>query len=232
MPIQNKQQWFETYLGQRLFLCEQDYFDQAVTDVFGYNAIQIGCPQHDFLRTNRMPFKLCVGVETGSALQATPDFLPIESASTDLILLPHTLEFNLNPHQILRETYRVLVPEGRVVICGFNPYSFWGVRRLFNSGINNFPWDGNFISLPRLKDWLTLLDFEMTAGRLCFYVPPFNQEKWLRRFNFMEAAGDRWWPIYGGIYFLQAIKRVHGMRIIKPKWNDKLAVKKRIVQVT
>jgi hypothetical protein len=41
----------------------------------------------------------------------------------------------------------------------------------------------------------------------------------------MEAAGDRWWAVSGGIYFLHAIKRVPGMRLLKPQWNDKLVGK-------
>ena len=226
MPMQNQQQWFETCLGQYLLEWEQSYFDQAVADVFGYNAIQIGFPQHDFLRSNRMPLRFCAGTENGVALRTAPDFLPIESSSIDLVLLPHVLEFSSNPHQILREVQRVLMPEGHVIICGFNPRSLWGVRRWFGSARYDFPWRGNFISLPRLKDWLTLLDFEMTAGRLRCYAPPFSQEKWLRRFSFMEAAGDRWWPISGGVYFLQAVKRVHGMRVIKPEWKDVLAARR------
>lgn len=47
----------------------------------------------------------------------------------------------------------------------------------------------------------------------------------------MEIAGDRWWPISGGIYFLQAIKRVHGMRVIKPERKDVLAAKRRMAPI-
>ena len=231
MPIQNQQQWFETCLGQYLLEREQSYFDQAVMDVFGYNAVQIGFPQHDFLRTNRMPLQFCADIEKGAALLANPDFLPIESNSIDLVLLPHILEFSSNPHQILREVQRVLVAEGQVIICGFNPRSLWGARKWFGSSKHNFPWNGNFIALPRLKDWLTLLDLEMTAGKLSCYAPPINQEKWLQRFKFMEFTGDRWWPISGGVYFLQAIKRIHGMRVIKPAWKDVLAAKRRMSPV-
>ena len=228
MPMQNQQQWFKTCLGQYLLGQEQSYFDQAVMDVFGYNAIQVGFPQHNFLSANRMSLQFCTGTEEGVSLLAAPDFMPIESNSIDLILLPHVLEFSSNPHQILREVQRVLMAEGHVIISGFNPRSLWGVRQWFGSAKHSFPWNGNFISLPRLKDWLALLDFEMTAGRLCCYAPPFSQEKWLRRFNFMEFTGDRWWPISGGVYFLQAVKRVHGMRVIKPEWKDVLATKRRM----
>ncbi len=55
------------------------------------------------------------------------------------------------------------------------------------------------------------------------YVPPFAQDKWLLRFRFMETAGDRWWPIAGGVYFLHVIKRVRGMRLIRPSWREEAA---------
>ena len=65
-----------------------------------------------------------------------------------------------------------------------------------------------------------MLDFEITEDRLCCYVPPFSQEKWLKRFHFMEEAGDRCGRFSGGVYFLTAVKRVHGMRVIKPEWKE------------
>ena len=239
MPTKNKLEWFETCLGQYLLEREQNHFDEAVADVFGYNAMQIGFPQYDFLRANRMPLQFCAGTEEGAAVRGSPEFLPIETNSIDLVLLPHVLEFSSNPHQILREVQRVLMPEGHVIVCGFNPRSLWGVRgvlglvegRLSRSMENQYPWRGNFISLPRLKDWLTLLDFEITKDRLCCYVPPFSQEKWLKRFSFMEAAGDRWWPFSGGIYFLTAVKRVHGMRVIKPEWKEVRAARRGMAPV-
>ena len=48
----------------------------------------------------------------------------------------------------------------------------------------------------------------------------------------MEAAGDRWWPIAGGVYFLQAVKRVRGVRLIMPKWSDRLVPAKRLAAST
>lgn len=226
---QGMQQWFETSLGQYLLREEQGYFDQVVADIFGFHALQIGFSQLNFLRANRIPFQFRLGISPGASLYALPDFLPIDSCSLDLILLPHILEFNSNPHQILREVHRVLIPEGQVVISGFNPLSLWGANRYLKVAKQEFPWCGQFIALPRLKDWLKLLDFEIIGGRLGCYVPPCNKERWIKRFHFMEAAGDRWWPISGGVYFLQAIKQVHGMHIIKPSWEKNLSAKRKIV---
>ena len=78
-----------------------------------------------------------------------------------------------------------------------------------------------------MKDWLALLGFDVSAGRLIGYVPPFDSEQWRRRFGFMEPAGDRWWAVGGAVYMLQAIKRVRGMRLITPAWQEKAAREKR-----
>ncbi|HEY6281037.1 MAG TPA: methyltransferase domain-containing protein [Burkholderiales bacterium] len=224
-------EWFETPLGQYLLQQEQSYFDKTVADVFGFNAVQLGLAPYDFLRVSRIPLRFAS--DRDGAVKVRVDFpqLPFATNSIDLLLLPHVLEFSENPHQILREAERVLMPEGHLVICGFNPRSLWGLSRMLWRKSGEYPWRGRFIALPRLKDWLALLGFEMAAGRLGCYVPPFRQEKWLHRFGFLEAAGDRWWAITGGVYFLQAVKRVQGLRLIRPNWNDALKPKKSLAPV-
>jgi SAM-dependent methyltransferase len=223
--------WFSTPLGARLLDAEQAYFDRELADVFGFNAIQLGLPEFDFLRANRMPFRCVIGPEGPVRAQSDHCALPLQAASADLVVLPHALEFSPNPHQVLREVSRVLVPEGHVVLSGFNPWSLWGLRRAAASRDGAFPWCGQFINLPRIKDWMALLGFELAAGRMCFYAPPVAAESWFRRFGFMEAAGDRWWPFAGGIYFLHGIKRVHGMRIITPMWRRADVRKKALAAV-
>ena len=91
------------------------------------------------------------------------------------------------------------------------------------------PWNGRFLSLLRVKDWLALLGFDVSAGRLIAYAPPFDSEKLRRRFGFMEPAGDRWWAVGGAVYMLQAIKRVRGMRLITPSWQERAARDKGVV---
>jgi hypothetical protein len=112
----------------------------------------------------------------------------------------------------------VLRPEGQVVILCFNPVSLWGVKKLF-AAPPHAPWDGEFVSVLRMKDWLKLLNFEMRGGRFGCYRFPYTSEKWLGRFGFLEHAGDRWWPVAGAVYLMQAKKRVPGMRIITPSWR-------------
>lgn len=215
--------WYATERGAYVLRWERAQFDSAVEDVFGFVAIQIGAQRPDFLAVNRIPLRACIDVSTGGCVRAVPDALPIASQSVDLIVLPHVLEFSASPHQILREAERVLRPEGRIVISGFNPLSLWGVRRMFGHRGGSYPWCGEFIGLLRLRDWLKLLGFELDGGRFGCYAPPFRRGKWLQRSAFMEKAGDRWWPIAGGVYVVRAVKRVHGMRLVRPAWKNSRA---------
>ena len=229
-------QWFDTPRGRYVLGWEQGQYDNAVDDMFGFHAAQIGLPQIEFLRENRIPLRFHAGREAGCALQAEPTHLPLASHSMDLVVLPHVLEFAEHPHQILREAERVLRPEGHIVISGFNPLSLWGVKRAAGSAVarqdcGEFPWRGRFIGLLRLKDWLSLLGFELNGGRFGCYAPPFAQAKWLERASFMEKAGERWWPIAGAIYVVRAVKRTVGMRLVQKPWRDVAIKRPSLVQV-
>ncbi len=153
--------------------------------------------------------------------------LPFPANSLDLVVMPHTLELHLDPHATLREVERVLMPEGRVVICGLNPASLWGLRqrrsewyRRMGMGEVFLPQAGDMIGYWRLRDWLRLLSFEVESGRFGCYRPAVARDAWLQRFHWMERAGARWWPIFGAAYFLVAVKRVRGMRLLGPAWRS------------
>lgn len=218
MSIEHQDQWLQTPLGSYLQAREQALFDDAVSDVFGFNAVQVGMLSMDLLRNSRMPYCLRTDVDEG-AIRCVSSQLPFASNSIDLLQLPHVLEFSDDPHQTLREAERVLVPEGHIMISGFNPLSTWGLKRLIARD-EGYPWGGNFLSLLRIKDWLALLGFEVIATRMTCYAPPCRNPSWLGRFQGMDKAGDRWWPMTGGIYFIEARKRVLGMRLIRPNWQS------------
>lgn len=223
--------WLQTPTGAYVREWEQRHLNTLTADIFGFNAVQIGSPQIHALQANRMPYRWltdsALPPESQSELEipqvVTHDFceLPFASQSLDLVILPHVLEFAAEPHQILREVERVLIPEGQVIICGFNPSSLWGLRQAGGrfTGAHFLPSDGEFIRLPRLKDWLKLLNMEVNRGHFGCYAPPCKTDKWLERFGFMENAGERWWPYFGAVYIVQAVKRVPGMRLIGPAWS-------------
>jgi SAM-dependent methyltransferase len=157
--------WFAAPLGNYLLTRELAWFDRTVADIFGYHAIQIGLPEYSFLAQSRIATRWTVDYDAPAQLRADPHWLPFTENALDLIVLPHALEFTTEPHQLLREAYRTLRPEGQIVISGFNPFSLFGAKRYFGRE-QAPPWNGNFIALYRLKDWLALLGFEVTGGGL------------------------------------------------------------------
>ena len=230
-PFQHWTTWATSPLGQRLIAEEQQWLDSTVQDVFGYHALQIGPDGLDALRTNRMSSRMRMRVADYPAIAHPPgettlrgslQDIPFKTQSIDLLILSHALEVAPDPHALLREADRVLIPEGRLVILGFNPVSIWRLRKGCRS-VNQFPPAGHdWIALSRIKDWLELLSFDLGAGGASAfgaYNPPFDSERWLTRMQWMDPAGRRWWPMFGGVYFLMAVKRVHHMRLIGPAWK-------------
>lgn len=231
MSIPGLEHWLASPQGRYVIDWEQACLDETVADIFGFNALQLGLPQCDFLRSNRIALRQKAG--SCGQVDTLCDFaaLPFASNSIDLVILPHILEFSEDPHQILREVERILIPEGQLIILGFNPLSLWGVRKLMKRA-DEFPWSGNYLSHLRLKDWLKLLGFDIDNTAYGCYLPPVDQQKWLNRWHFIEHAGRRWWNISGGVYMLRAVKRTHAMRLITPKWKNKPAAAKALRPVT
>ena len=215
-----------------------------MADLFGFHALQLGLPNSTRcaptacrtvgLRTIRAPMIGLPARELPApsrrptrrvgavALHCDFDALPFPSQSLDLVVLPHALELARDPHETLREVERVLVPEGRVVIVGFNPASLWGLRQRLGRCASAWaaqralflPRAGEFIGYWRLRDWLRLLSFEVEAGASAATARRSRSQRWLERLDWMERTGDRWWPVFGAVYFLVAVKRVRGMRLV------------------
>jgi len=223
-------QWFDTPPGQYVRRWEQQQIDRMVENVFGYHAFQIGLPQWDLLAANRVRHKgrthevadmAALGGATGKVTLVTdPAQLPFDAQSIDLLVLPHALECADDPHGILREAERVLIPEGRLIVTGFNPWSLWGARERLPGLDLLMPTPAHMqVSLARLKDWFKLLSLDMDRGRFGCYAPLCQTDKWLQRWSFLEAAGDRWWPVCGAVYAVSAIKRVAGATLVGPAWK-------------
>ena len=218
--------WLGSPPGKYVLKWEQAQFDHIVSDIFGYHALQIGLPQLPALTENRMPLQMILrsphdkpNDESGGqwhTIEGIPEELPFANQSLDLVVLPHVLEFASDPHAVLREVERVLMPEGRVVISGFNPASLWGLRQYCSHLVGQpyLPREGQFIALLRLKDWLKLLNFSVDRGRFGCYRLPLRSESGMQKLAFLEKAGDRWWPVLGSVFMVSAIKRVSTLTLV------------------
>jgi SAM-dependent methyltransferase len=236
--------WLDSPPGQYALAWTEQQLDKSVVDAFGFHALQLGLQKVRGLRCNRMPQRWlavngleCAGLNAalsmgeplhaswlGTSVLCEFDQLPFPSSSIDLVVMPHTLELAADPHATLAEAARVLRPEGRVVIVGFNPASLWGLKQAWSRDAR-LGWPANtldavesrpaeYLGYRRVRDWLRLLSFDIEGGRFGLWRPPFATERNLERVAWMDRVGSHWWPVLGGVYVIDAVKRVRGMRLV------------------
>ena len=226
--------WLRTPLGRSVRAIERPLVAEALSQVFGIQMLQIGTwgPPEELLNHGRTRRHALIdrrpGIGVGIVSQ--PGALGITTASIDVVVLPHTLETEDNPHELLREVDRVLVGEGHLLILGFNPGGLWGLRRALSGG--RFPPDmRSFIAQHRLRDWLALLGFEvMTTTRYC-YLPPVNNKTLLSRDTRFERLGRRFGR-FCGAYLMLARKHVYAMTPLRVRWQQKRHVGSSIAEPT
>ncbi len=223
------QKWYDSPVGQRVWCCEKRLLDHHLPGFFGYHLMSLGvCPSLPLTEASPIHhrFSLCPAVQ-GDAVAACANQheLPIEGESIDVALLHHSLDYSEDPHQLLRETARVLIPYGHVLIFGFQRWSAIGMQHSLRSRVGNDPVASHdFISLMRLHDWLKLLDFEILKSRHTVFIPPQLGESLHNRLRWLEQFGWGAQLPFGSVYFVLARKTVAGVRPLVAPW-EKLALR-------
>jgi SAM-dependent methyltransferase len=230
--------WFEGPLGARVLREEAALAPLALDDVFGFELLQVGAwgPARHLLDGARTQHTTLVAPDTspGVTLCAPLDSLPFRSDSIDAIFLPHTLELVEDPYAVLREAERVLCAEGCLMICGFNPFSGWGIRRAFAHHVGRPafpPQTQRMLSERRLRDWVALLGFDVdsvygylgilpTKGRQprpsdVAVRDPSDVAARDPSVRAIDARPRAAWT--AGAYLLKARKRVKTMTLVRPR---------------
>jgi len=219
--IQALSVWFETELGQALTKSSLHHLAKALPCRYHDTAVQMGPGVVDFLENVDSRLRIYVNADnlTGGRVSVVSDWntIPLGRNSADLFVLAHTLDFTPDPRVVLREAATILAPEGCLVVCGLHPFGIWGLCRLFYGRKENMPWNGNYLPVTRIQDWISLLGLETIGGSMHFYRPPFESMAILRRMAFMETAGRRWWPALSGAYLLVARKNSLNVRLVRAR---------------
>ena len=204
---------------------ENELIGEWATDLFGYELLEISLFDNDlsYLDSCVIKNKIHAGpwaTPSGRQLElrALPEQMPVATDYIDAVVLLHALEFAQDPRQVLRECERMLIPEGRLIVCGFNPFSLWGARRWLPAVAKRAPWNGKFISYARLLDWFSLLGFDVERTTTLMFKLPVQRQQWLSKLDGLEQLGQRWLPWLGGVYVVQAVKRVSTVTPIRPQW--------------
>jgi SAM-dependent methyltransferase len=217
--------WLAGPLGSLLLEHERAVVAARLECAFGLHCLQVGAwgPPDAFLSAARTRRAALVADRpaAGAALVSEAAALALQSDSVDVMLLPHTLEFAREPHEVLREAARVLAGEGELIVLGFEPLGAWTLRGAFTrDGLP--PGIRRRIGAQRLSDWLKLIGFEVGVAERYLYAPPFAGLSRTR--SFLERAGRRAWPRFSGAYLLRARKRVYSMTPLRLRNRLRTAV--------
>ena len=219
--------WYQTLSGQAALERLDDISAEVLSGVFGYSAIQIGAlsGQHDLLKSSRITScfsLLSQGNEdkynfSGDVISSI-EHLPIATDNIDLVVASHVLELSEDPHQVLREIDRVLVPEGHCILIGFNPYSLLRIGQAARSGFHRKNNIYKMRSVSRVRDWFSLLGFEVVNLHYMGMRLGVNNQKVYDRLGWLEDWGRFAAPVLGNMYMFHVKKQVIAMRPHKKIW--------------
>lgn len=219
--------WLETTLGEMLLVQERAIVAAALECAFGLYCVQVGDWGGpgiflDSARTRRRA--LVTGAPApGTTLISELPALALQADSVDVLLLPHTLEFVDDPHELLREAGRVLTGEGELIVLGFEPLGSWSLRHALTRG-GYPPGLRRTLSGRRLTDWLRLVGFEVGRASRYLYAPPYAGLQSGRTGALIERFGRAVWPRLSGAYVLRARKRVYTMTPVRQRQRLRAAV--------
>lgn len=207
--------WLDSKAGKALLKQECALADAVLERVFGDQIIQLGNwgPAGNLLAAARTQAALVFSADGSGDACSLPERLAVRSDSVDAVLLPHTLELTADPHGVLREVHRVLRPDGKLIVLGFNPFSWWGVRHQLS--LNGYP-EGIFrhISKQRICDWLGLLNLRIDLVQPCYVTPASNSV--LRLFQRSRC--------FANAYLVMASKETIPVTVVRPRLGRRAAL--------
>jgi SAM-dependent methyltransferase len=225
--LQSLREWCRQPLGQDLSFTEEQALCEVLGDIFGYHLVVLDPPgEPESLDASRILHRVVLsrchqGSGNTTSVLAQPETLPLRADSVDAFVLPHVLDVSADPHQVLRETDRCLVAEGHLIILGFNPRGWWGLRRLLFGWRGRVPWSLKFVGLPRLREWLSLLGFDTLQARYIFPHPPWHYGRERSEGRLLQRLHHERWPLFAASYLLVARKRVATLTPVKPRWRPR-----------
>ena len=215
----NDWQWLNAQLAEEIIAREIVEIQKLLPQKFYATGLQLGIPcgrsyfnkadgsMQIFINTNLALPESAHEIQSNRHVQSDVNQLPFGRRAADLIIMPHTLDLNYSPIHVLREVSQIIDDDGILVLTGFNPASFVGMSKLIAKKIKrrkNIPPSYTPI---RVKEWLQLIGFEVTASCFIDYLPAINHSGVRKALGFLDKAGERWWPVFAGVYIIIAKKQ-------------------------
>lgn len=220
-------QWLAHFLGSNVLEAEKEILLALLAKQYGKHTLVIGSPrQHVLLDASVMSSRLLLSplFTKGDGIhhiESDLHELPIASGMVDLVVLSHTLELVDNPQQLLAESCRIVKPDGHIIVFGFNPYSFWGLKKFLMKN-KNTPWSNHFIHTNSVKNWLSLAEFQLVKQDSLLFRPPTQHLALFKKLKWMERIGRFCFSPFGGVYMLMAQSKSIPLTPIKMRWKQQL----------
>lgn len=138
-----------------------------------------------------------------ASLLAEEARLPLMDAVFDRVLLVHALEETDAVRPLLREVWRVMAPEGRLVVIAANRWSLWAQSDATPFG------HGRPYSRTQLATLLADAMFEPVVSARALYAPPIAWSPFIGAADAFERVGELVWPAQGGLLLMEAVKRLY-----------------------
>lgn len=189
--------------------------------MFGYYLLQIGALAGEI----SVKDSLIKNVINASRNRETADIvadiddLPFIEHGVDVCLLNHCLEFSVDPHHVVREANRVLIPNGYLIISGYNPLSLAGLNKLYPYRRKKVPWQERFFTPARVKDWLHLMGYEILEDSRFLHSPLVSDKESGFIGKHWQKFASNYLNAVGSVYLIIAKKRLLPLTPIKPKWK-------------
>ena len=213
--------WYLSETGQYLLNELGEKINPILATTFGYYSLQIGCTGSAAQIQESCRVKHLFTLDdlgTGAEIRATPSMLPIATDSVDLVILMHHLSNTGEPHAVLREAFRILIPEGKLVIIDFNPVSLWGLRHFLQGWLEYVPFNGHFYTAKRIDDWMRLLGFDQLCHYRVGYLPPIQKTSVTRHLTWLEKGTRKWLPLLGALNLLVYSKSISPLTPVRHRW--------------
>lgn len=210
----------EDEIGHALFIKEQRFINAILKDGIGELLIELGSVKiSPYLQQNNYKNTLYLGQTYDCDVIAATEELPLATDSVDVVVCCHSLEYSADKKKMLKEVARILKPQGFLILLAFNPHPLW--FRNLSWKHENFIEKHQCLPLSKLTNILRQQSLEIIAGKFIFYSSFSKMKLPIVNSEFLEKAGDRWWPQLSKVYGLVAQKS--DLQLINVIKNNKAA---------
>jgi hypothetical protein len=178
----------------------------------GEYAVQLGFSKIKYLHYANHPHKYYLD-KTHANILIDIRQIPLKTESVDLVIIPFIDLYIININEIIFESYRILKPNGKLVISAINPSSILGLYTQLKGHNYN-------LTSSQLQNILNQYNFSIDSANFINYGYNLSQPFKFFNSNKYNLIGNRWFPNYANLYSLVVTKNITNPLIDNILYNN------------